>query len=304
MTRRPITNMAASVKARLLRRAKERGEDFNFVLRRYAQDRLLFRLTRSAHRDAFVLKGAILFAVWVDAPHRATKDVDLLGSGTPVPERILAVFREIGAVTLEPQDGLVWDLEAFHAERIRAAERYEAVRVHLEARLGNARISVQVDVGFGDAVEPRPAAVVLPPLLRDQPAVEISAYPREVAIAEKLHAMVDLGIGNSRMKDFYDIWYLSQEFEFDETALRDAVLATFGRRGTAVPTALPLALTDTFWSNPAKQAQWTGFVKRGVSRPEALDVVCQRLAEFIGSVFERGSALGRVWRPARGWEPR
>ena len=206
-------NLAASVRQRLLNRARERSEDFNHLLTRYANERLLFRLAESAHRDEFVLKGATLFELWHDAVYRATRDVDLLGFGEPAVERVQAVFRELCAVDVEP-DGLRFLEGSVRAERIRDAQEYGGVRVRLTADLDGARIALQVDIGFGDIVTPGVVEAEFPTLL-DFPAPRLRTYPRETVVAEKFEAVVRLGIANTRMKDFYDLWAMATTFAFD-----------------------------------------------------------------------------------------
>jgi hypothetical protein len=198
------SNVAHSVKVRLLQRAREDGEDFNSLLIRYVLERLLHRLGASYHAAEFVLKGALLFVAWSARPHRATKDLDLLGSGAPEPARLATIFRDICQVSTV-DDGVTFLAETIVAEPIRENAIYDGIRLRFTALVGTAEIPVQVDVGFGDATTPEPQPMVLPVLL-DFPAPKLRAYARESTIAEKLHALVELGLGNSRMKDFYDLW--------------------------------------------------------------------------------------------------
>lgn len=177
----PPRNMAASVKTRLMGVARERKEDFNFLLTRYVLERLCYRLALSPHADAFLLKGAMLFTVWSQRPHRATKDIDLLGSGSPDVGRLEAIFREVCEVAVV-DDGLVFLPSTVHAEPIREEAIYDGIRVTFEARLGSARVPVQVDVGFGDATSPPPELVEIPPLL-DLPPPRLMGYRRELVVA-------------------------------------------------------------------------------------------------------------------------
>ncbi len=229
MTRKP-RDIAASVRQRLLNLSRDRKEEFQAVLTRYGLERLTYRLARSPHGDEFVLKGAMLFTLWTGEPHRATWDLDLLGRGTIEVARLAKVFREVCEVAVD-DDGLSFDGKGVRGERIREDLEYEGVRIHLGARLGVARIAIQVDIGFGDAVTPRPQKVTYPALL-DFPAAELKAYPREPVVAEKFQAMVVLGMGNSRMKDFYDVWALARGFNFDGETLCTSIRATFDRRRT------------------------------------------------------------------------
>ncbi len=256
-------NLAASVRRRLLNRARERSEDFNYLLTRYANERLLFRLAESAYRDQFVLKGAALFELWRDTVHRATRDVDLLGFGEPAVERMQAVFREVCAVDVEP-DGIRFSEASVQAERIREGQGYGGVRVRLAADLAGARITLQVDVGFGDVVTPGVVEAEFPTLL-EFPAPRLRTYPRETVVAEKFEAVVRLGLANTRMKDFHDLWVLATTFPFGGDSLAAALAATFHRRGSALALEPPLALRPAFAADAEKQAQWLAFSRRDVS---------------------------------------
>lgn len=253
-------NLAASVRQRLLNLSKQRAEDFGLTLSRFAIERLLYRVAVSPHKGNFILKGATLFTVWAGAPHRATRDLDLLGFGDNSPDALTRTFREICVIDTV-QDALNFDNASVTAEPIREDNIYGGIRITLVAKLGTTRIPVQVDVGFGDDIVPNPTEVTLPALL-EFPAPVLRAYAKETVIAEKFHAMVVLGITNSRMKYFFDIAWLADNFAFDESTLRNAIQATFSRRSTQVPQALPLALTAEFYGDDAKQRQWAGFLQR------------------------------------------
>jgi len=299
---KPPRDRAASVRQRLLNLAKERGEDFNFVLLRFGLERLLFRLGQSRYAETFVLKGAMLFPLWSGSPHRATKDMDLLGVGSPDIPRLVAAFRQVAAV--EVDDGVTFLPETVAGAAIREDAIYDGIRITLEGRLGAAKLALQVDVGFGDAVTPAPIETSYPVLLPEMSAPRLRVYARETAIAEKLEAMVSLGIGNSRMKDFFDIWYLAQTFEFDEEVLGAAIRATFTRRRTSLPAETPIALTAAFAEDPAKAMQWRAFVARSrlVGTAPSLPQVIAILVAFVQPVLvadgQRTSA--RVWKPATG----
>lgn len=250
MKPRTPKNIAASHRAKLLTLAQERGEDFQFLLGRWVSERFLFRLGRSAHRDQFILKGAMMFVAWDGKLHRPTQDVDLLGYGNPEVREVAQRIREICAESVD--DGIVFDLEAIRSEKIREDAEYEGVRVRLPASLDGARVLLQIDVGFGDLVEPAPARLTFPvPLPLDPPIVR--GYPPETAIAEKFQAMVMLGIGNSRMKDFFDIWTLAGTHDFRLQSLRFAVRQTFERRRTALPATTPWHFQKTSCSMKASR---------------------------------------------------
>ena len=275
-------NIGASVRQRLLNLAHARGQPMELLLTRYALERLLHRLSVSPHRERFVLKGAMLLAIWFDEPHRATRDVDLLGFGDAAEDALLGMFREIMAV--EVDDGVRFDLKGLKIEAIREEVEYGGSRLRTTAALAGARIPITVDIGFGDAVEPGVEDIDLPVLL-DMPSPHLRAYPPETVIAEKLHAMVVLGRANSRMKDYYDVWMLTGAFEIDPDRLRLAIAATFARRSTAIPVEALDGLSDAFASDPAKQRQWDAFARNlSGATPEFRLVVSelrQRLAGFL-----------------------
>ncbi len=281
-------DVGASVRARLLNLARQKGQALDLLLTRYAIERLLHRLSISAHRDHFVLKGAMLMTTWFDDPHRPTRDVDLLGYGDPAPEAMLATFREICSIAMD--DGVAFDVNGLRVELIREELDYGGLRLRTTARLSGARITVVVDIGFGDAIEPGLEEVELPVLL-DLPQPKLRAYARETVIAEKFQAMVVLGLANSRMKDFYDVWVLSQAYAFDDDRLARAIGATFERRGTALPTDAPEALTATFSSDAAKQRQWQAFVRDLGAEVPVLGEVVAALAAFLLPHARRAGAL-------------
>lgn len=274
-------NLAASVRHRLMELARKQGEDFQLVLTRYVIERLLYRLTQSVHADQFVLKGAMLFRLWGDQPHRPTRDLDLLGKGESSPEALAKVFRDVCGVSVEG-DGLTFDPESVTAGRIREDQEYEGVRIECRAHLERARIDLQIDVGFGDAVVPRATTVTYPAML-EFPAPVLKAYPRQAVVAEKFQAMVALGIANSRMKDFFDLWVLGHGFAFDGSSLAQAISATFRRRKTALQSEPPLALTPEFGTDAAKVKQWSAFLKRGKldASGTSLEQVCAFLNGFL-----------------------
>ena len=273
-----IKNIGASVRARLLQISKDSGQNYQLILTRYANERLLYRLAESAHAEQFVLKGAVLLMTWFDEPFRGTRDVDFLGHGDPDPEAVLGVFKEI--FSIDPPDGVHFDAEGARIARIREDTEYGGVRIKSVADVGGARIPISVDIGFGDVMEPEPQILDLPGLL-DMPTATLRGYARETVVAEKFQAMVALGLTNTRVKDYYDIWLLSQSFEFDKTQLGRAIAATFARRETAVPTKVPDALTGAFSEDEAKQRQWVAFVRDVSLDPGPLSAVVETLAGFL-----------------------
>ncbi len=223
-------NTAASVRARLLIRARETQQDFNLVLIRYALERLLYRLSVSPHADQFLLKGALLFDLWFDIPHRPTRDADFPGFGSAELPHLEAVFKDVCA--METDDGVTFRPDTVHATEIRKEANYAGVRVTLLGLIDGARCQIQVDIGFGDAVTPGPEDVRYPVMLSEFAAPKLRVYPRYTVVAEKLEALASLGIANSRMKDYFDLWILSRHTGFDGDTLRRAIRATFDRRKT------------------------------------------------------------------------
>jgi predicted nucleotidyltransferase component of viral defense system len=276
--RKPVQNIGASVRARLLNLAKERNQPFELLLIRYTLERLLYRLSTSKHRERFALKGAMLMRHWLDDPHRPTRDLDLLGFGDSDPELTLKIFREICAVKAD--DAVVFDSDGLVVDRVRDESGYSGLRLKTYATVDGARVRVVIDIGYGDATEPGLNDIELPVLL-DQPAPNLRAYPYETVIAEKFQAMVALGLANSRLKDFYDIWILAQSYGFKDDRLAQAIAATFARRKTEIPTERPDGLTSTFASDPTKQQQWNGFVEEVAVNPGPLVDVVEALASFL-----------------------
>jgi predicted nucleotidyltransferase component of viral defense system len=273
-----LRDLGASIRARLLTLAQEKGQSFELLLTRYAIERLLYRLSLSEHRDRFALKGAMLMTSWFDDPHRPTRDVDFLGFGDNAPEAMLATFRDICAVPAD--DGILFDPITMRVERIREDLAYGGVRLRTIGELAGARITVIIDIGFGDAVEPGIEDIDLPVLL-GLPQPRLRAYARETVIAEKFQAMVLLGLANSRMKDFYDVWVLSRSHSFDADRLSRAIAATFERRGTAIPISAPVALTQDFANDVGKQQQWTAFVRNLRAEVPPLSQVVTDLESFL-----------------------
>lgn len=268
-------NLAASIRARLKSHADAEREDFNLTLTRFGLERLLFRLSVSQHAGRFLLKGALLFSIWYDRPHRPTRDADLLAFGPDDVQAMVALFREVCAIPCD--DGLVFDPSSVRGSEIRKPAGYGGIRVDVQARLDGARISLQADIGFGDAVTPEPLVVRYPVLLDGLPSPELRAYPKATVIAEKLHAICLLGSVNTRMKDYFDLDLLLREKALDRHELRRAIEATFARRGLALPGDWPLGLTDAFSGDLVKQAQWKAFLKKNRLDLIALPEVVARL---------------------------
>ena len=281
-------NTAASVRARLLNRAREKRQDFNLVLTRYALERLLYRLSISSHADQFLLKGALLFDLWFDIPHRPTRDADFLSFGSADLSRLEAIFKDI--CSLDIDDGVTLRSESVHAAEIRKEANYGGVRVTLLGLIDGARCPIQIDIGFGDAVTPGPEEVQYPVMLAEFKAPKLRVYPRYTVVAEKLQALASLGIANSRMKDYFDLWILSRHSEFDGDTLQQAIRATFDRRGTELRAEAPFGLTDSFAQDEQKQMQWQAFVRKNKLEALRLDDVVTSLRDFLLPVIAAANA--------------
>ena len=272
-------NLAASIRTRLKQRADARKQDFNLILTHYGLERLLYRLSISPLAGNYLLKGALLFSLWYDQPHRPTRDADLLDFGPDDIDTAVAAFREICA--MEVEDGIAFDPASVKGSVIRKEAGYGGVRIDLLAKLDGARITLQVDIGFGDAVTPAPESVSYPVLLDDLPAPKLRSYPKYTVVAEKFHAVCLLGMANTRMKDYFDLWVLLTEGALEPTELRRAIDATFARRQLQVPDTTPSGLSHAFAQDAVKTAQWIAFLKK--NRLQALnlmDVVTLLLDEF------------------------
>ena len=272
---------AASVRDRLLALAREQGEDFQLLLTQYGLERLLYRLSRSDYRDRFILKGAMLFMLWRDQPHRPTRDVDFLGFGDSSEASLQAIFHELCDIPVE-DDGLTLIADSVQVDVIRDETDYGGMRVRLFGALAGARVPIQADIGFGDAVTPEAREIEYPTLL-GTPAPHLKAYPRETVVAEKYQALVHLGIANSRMKDFYDLWIIAREFDFDGLTLPEAISNTFSRRRTPLPEHTPSGLSSGFYEDVQKKTQWNAFVHKGMlaTSSASLAEACPFLETFL-----------------------
>lgn len=272
-------NLPASIQARLLLVARKRGEEFQRTLTSYAVERFLYRLSCLPTRDTLWLKGARLFDLWFESPQRATADVDFLGFGASdipaVREAIEAICRQ------EAEDGVSFDPDTLTVEPIREEARYGGLRARLVGRLGAMRCPIQLDIGFGDAVTPGPEEAEYPTLLHDMPAPRLKVYPKATVMAEKLEAVIQLGMANSRMKDFFDLRVLVRDGDVNDAELARAIRATFERRGTRIPDNVPIGLADEFSQDPQKLAQWAAFLRRNRLPMIPLDEVIVEIREAL-----------------------
>lgn len=304
MSNRVPTGVSASVKQRLLNLQRTTGEPFELVLLRYANERFLYRLTKSRLADRFVLKGAILLIHWIDKPHRPTRDVDMLGFVENSRSAVSKAIKDILAASVE-EDGLIFDAKSVSVAAIREEAEYGGMRAKMQCYLGKAAITLQVDIGFGD-VPSRLEEITIKPML-NYPAPVLRAYPMEAVIAEKFHAMVEKGIVNSRMKDYIDVWLLSQEFGFSGKFLAEAIAATFSSRGLPLPVETPMALTDAFSSDGSKNAQMRFFISSKTNlEPGSVEIagIVDDLREFLMPVVEAifdGNDCDLTWPAGGPW---
>ena len=296
-------NLPASVRQRLMNRSKETGRPFHEVFQYFAMERFLYRLAQSRHAEKFILKGAVMFTVWGGPTSRPTKDIDFLARMESDVEPVVQVMRDVCGQVVEA-DGLVFDAASVTGTAIKEDANYSGVRVTFLVTLQNARVSMQIDLGFGDVVTPK-ATMEEYPVLLDFPSPRLLAYPRETVVAEKFEAMTKLGQLNSRMKDFYDLWVLYRQFEFDGATLATAIERTFAHRKTTV-ISRPTALTSAFTSDISKQSQWQGFIRkiRLDAVPTSLNSVIDGLVPFlvpVATAVETDSAFNQFWAPLGPW---
>lgn len=280
---KPTGNVSASVHARLLNQARPGGRSFNDLLQLYAMERFLYRLSVSEHGDRFVLKGAMLLRVWDQASYRTTRDIDLLGRVSNEAQVVESIIRDVCEQDVDP-DGLIFDPASIQSDAIVEDADYAGLRVTFRGQLGNARLSMQLDIGFGDRITPAPLTVEFPAMLA-MPAARLQTYPPETVVAEKFQVMLQRAEANSRMKDFHDIWWIAGRFEFAGATLAEAIRVTCSHRDTPVP-AEPTAFTSGFARNPSKIAQWKAFRKRlnPTVCPESFEEVVEQIARFLRPV--------------------
>lgn len=304
MNQKSVTNIAASIRQKLLNNARETGQPFNEVLQYYAIERFLYRLSVSPFADKFILKGALMLSVW-QAPHsRPTMDIDMLGFTDNNMEAVADIARQVSQQAVEP-DGLNLDAQSVTAERIKEDADYEGVRVRMQGELAKARVTLQVDIGFGDVITPAPTHIDYPTIL-PLPAPKLRGYNRETVIAEKFQAMVELGSLNSRMKDFYDIWLLLRQFDFDGGTLAEAVKKTFANRDTPIPER-PLAFSREFGEDDKKQTQWNAFIRKSKLEnvPQNLSEVNDGIQNFLKPVITallNEKQFNQRWQAGGQWQ--
>lgn len=278
-------NLGASIRARILNKAKADGVEFQQLLTRYALERFLYRLSISDEREHFLLKGALLFDLWYDVPLRPTRDIDLLGFGFGEIPHLLTVIKNL--CEIDVSDGINFDSATVKAEEIRKEANYSGTRVTFIGLIDGAKCPVQIDIGYGDAVTPAPESAVYPVMFDEMPKPLLRVYPRYTVVAEKLDAIISLGMANSRMKDYFDLWIILKDSQLDRFTLAQAVQATLNRRGTGKPTNMPLGLSEQFANDSQKNIQWNAFVKRNNLKAETLSVTVNFLVTELAFLFEK-----------------
>lgn len=276
-------NIGESVRSRLKNIAIKEGSDFNAILIRYGLERLLYRIGESDYSNQFLLKGALLFNLWYDMPHRPTKDIDLLGFGDNDLAYIKQTFSQICSISAD--DGIKFLSESVTVDTIKKDGGYTGARVELFGELAKARIKIQIDIGYGDAVTPGPIDAHYPVLLNDLPVPKIRIYPIYTVIAEKLHAIALLGMANSRLKDYLDLYVLLSNEQLDNQILAQAIQATFTRRGMAIPDELPIGLTDEFANDSSRNAMWKAFLRKNELEQKSLAEVLAVIRTSIPMPF-------------------
>jgi len=297
--------LSVSVRQKLFSYSQKVNVDFQVVLAQFGFERLLYRLCKSEHAGQYTVKGALMFLVWTGEQYRPTRDLDLTASRKHSGNELKTIFQGICSLQVE-DDGLVFLSTSVRVAPIREDTEYGGLRVTMEASLGQARIPLQVDIGFGDAITPRARIHEFPALL-DFPAPQLPMYPKETTIAEKYETMVRRGIINSRMKDYYDVWALAKQFDFNGEVLKNAIRATFLRRKTLLPDVVPTGLSDEFSEDRTKQNQWKAFVRRTrLKLPcEDFNIIVDGLSAFLvppslaacqSKIFDKTWHNGGPWR--------
>lgn len=296
-------NVAESIRARLLKISKKRGEDFDYTLLKYATERFLYRLSKSEYNDKLILKGALLLTVVLkDSPYRVTRDIDFLGRASNSPEMIFKMLEAICQIEHET-DGMTFDHTTIKIIETQEANQYQGLRAKFLAFLGTARINMQIDVGFGDRLHPAPAILDYPVLLNHE-VPKIFSYPLVSVLAEKIEAIISIGMVTSRLKDFFDIYIIAERFELSGDLLHTAVKSTFKNRNTPIPINEPEVLSPVVVHDSTKRAQWNAFLRRNNLDTHALD-----FEKIVSVVNQLTSVLwdlslqkkGCTWKPGIGW---
>jgi hypothetical protein len=283
--RHDIKNIQASIRAQLQNKAKETGQPFSEILQYYGMERFLYRFSRSRYVDRFILKGALLFAAWQIPERRTTLDIDFLAHFDNQIMSVEKVIRDVCGISVV-SDGLIFDPETVKGQKIKEDADYGGVRIKLVGFLERARIPMQIDVGFGDVIYPKSETIDYPVIL-NLPNPRLKGYPMESVVSEKFEAMVKLGLLNSRMKDFYDIWLMMRQFDFNDSKLAEAIKRTFAHRKTSLPQNKLLFAAEIYDEKSDRQTLWKAFLKKGDIKhaPEKLSVIARGIEESLSKAL-------------------
>ena len=300
-----ITNLQASVRERLRNKAKETNHSFAEVLQFYGMERFLYRFSRSKYADKFVLKGALLFTVWQVPERRTTLDIDFLAHYDNQVGSIETLMKDVCSISVE-SDGLVFDANTVEGRKIKEDADYEGVRINFTGFLERSQIPMQIDVGFGDAIFPKPRMMDYPVIL-DFPKPHLKGYAPETVVSEKFEAMIQLGLLNSRMKDFYDIWLLMRQFDFEGSQLAEALKRTFAHRKTPFPQGRQLFVEEIYDEKSDRQMLWKTFLKKGNIKqaPEKLSTIAKAIEDFLVKPLEainKGEDFRGEWKASGTWK--
>ncbi len=303
--KKKIKNIKASVRALLQNKAKETSSPFSEILQYYGMERFLYRFSRSKYADKFILKGALMFTVWQVPERRTTLDIDFSARCDNQIATIEKVIRDVCKVAVTP-DGLVFNSEKVKGQKIKEDADYEGVRVKFRGFLERSRIAMQIDVGFGDVIYPKPKTIDYPVIL-DFPKPYLKGYPAESVVSEKFEAMVKLGLLNSRMKDFYDIWIMMRRFDFDGLRLVEALKRTFKHRKTSLPQRKPLFAEEIYDEESDRQTLWKAFLKKTDIKhvPEKLGTTARDIEKFLIGLLDaihKGQKFSKKWRAPGPWK--
>ncbi|MBU0477019.1 nucleotidyl transferase AbiEii/AbiGii toxin family protein [bacterium] len=302
--KKDIKNIEASIKAQLQNKAKETNRPFSEVLQYYGMERFLYRFSQSKYADKFILKGALMFTVWQVPERRATLDIDFAANYDNQIEAIEKVIKDVCKVSVTP-DGLIFDVSTVKGQKIKEDADYEGVRVKFKGFLERSRISMQIDAGFGDIIYPKPKVIEYPTIL-DFPKPKLKGYPAESVVSEKFEAMVKLGLLNSRMKDFHDIWLMMRQFDFNGSKLTEALKRTFEHRKTSLPVDRPLFAEEIYDEKSDRQMLWKAFLIKGQIKhaPEKLSVTAKAIEEFLIKPLEainKDIVFNKKWKVSGQW---
>jgi len=303
--RKEIKNIQVSIRARLQNKAKETNRPFSEILQYYGMERFLYRVSRSKYADRFILKGALMFTVWQVPERRTTLDIDFSARYDNQIVSIERMIKDVCRVFVIP-DGLIFDPQTVKGQRIREDVDYEGVRIKFRGFLERSRIAMQIDVGFGDVIYPKPRVIDYPVIL-DFPKPHLRGYPVESVVSEKFETMVKLGLLNSRMKDFYDIWLMMRRFDFNGSKFSEALKRTFSHRKTLLPKYRPLFAEEIYDDKSDRQILWKAFLKKGNIKhaPEKLSTTAREIEEFLNKpldAIEKRQKFGKEWRMPGQWK--